>query len=151
MNSNAKIERISEIIAFILHLMGGEAYSKTKLMKLIYLLDVIQARNNKLKFSGATFRSYYYGPYSDDIEESLLFLQELGYISVNHRVGQNRNTFYHFRLKDMPRFGQLTDNEKLLIKQNLSSLIELDLNELLEISYATKEFKQSSFNKVIEL
>ncbi len=81
-----RLERISEVLGLILQLMGGETYSKTKLVKLAYLLDVIQSRRGRPGFSGIAFRSYYYGPYSEDIEESLDYLQECGYIKVETRM-----------------------------------------------------------------
>lgn len=146
-----KIERISEIIAFILRLMGGRAYSKTKLVKLLYLLDVMYARNNISNFSGVEFKSYYYGPYSDDIDESLQFLEDLGYISISRRVNMEGNTYYCFELHSIPEFGQLDGREKSEIQRLLYPLIDRSLDELLDITYATKEYRQTDFNEVIPL
>ena len=149
MSYDAKIERISEILSRILHLMGGRAYSKTKLVKLLYLLDVIQSRRDKPRFSGVNYVSYYYGPYSDDIEESIDFLEELGYISVMRREPNNGNLYYLIQLKALPQFGQLADDEKLEIREILLPLARLDLEELLDITYATPEFSEAPFGEAI--
>ena len=146
-----KLERISEILSYILHLMGGETFSKTKLVKLVYLLDVIQARRDQSKFSGITYKSYYYGPYSDDIEESLQYLTELGYTHVEHRVSGNGNPYYHIGLERLPSFGTLSDAEKQEIRQLLSPLVSLDLRMLLDIAYDTREYTQAQFGEQIPL
>ena len=151
MNRNAKIERISEILSLILHLMRGEAFSKTKLVKLIYLLDVIQSRKGSHNFSGVDFRSYYYGPYSEDLEESISLLANLGYISVTPNQSDSGNPYYHFKLNALPNFGRLTDEEKLQMKEYLMPLIELNSKQLLNISYDTKEYRQVELGEAIRL
>jgi hypothetical protein len=146
-----KFKRISEIIAFILCLMGGRAYSKTKLVKLLYLLDVIYARNNKSNLSGIEYKSYYYGPYSEDIDESLQFLEDEGYISISRQIGIEGNVYYCVKLRNVPEFGQLDGREKAKIQKLLSPLVNRSLDELLDITYATKEYRQTKFNEVISL
>ncbi len=151
MATMAKVERISEILAFILRLMGGKTYSKTKLVKLLYLLDVMHARNGIPHFSGIEYRSYYYGPYSEDIDESLQFLEEAGYITVSQKMGAEGNMYYCFVLHDTPEFGRLRGEERSKIQRLLSPLLQRSLHELLDITYTTKEYKQTDFNEVIRL
>jgi uncharacterized protein YwgA len=146
-----KIERISEIIAFILRLMGGRAYSKTKLVKLLYLLDVMYARNGEPNFSGIEYKSYYYGPYSDDIDESLEFLDDHGYITISQNMGEEGNMYYAFELHDTPEFGGLSGREKSQIQRLLSPLVNRSLDELLDITYSTKEYQRTDFREVIAL
>jgi len=146
-----KLERVSEIIAFILRLMGGKAYSKIKLVKLLYLLDVMYARNGQSHFSGVEFKSYYFGPYSDEIEESLNFLKYHGYIDISQYLGEEGNMYYVLTLHDMPEFGCLSGQEKSQIQQFLLPLVQRSLNELLDITYATKEYQQTDFREVIAL
>jgi uncharacterized protein YwgA len=147
-----KIERISEILAFVLHLMKNrEVFSKTKLAKLLYLLDVVKSRQGVPKFTGIEYTSYYYGPFSDDIEESLSLLNALGHISADERTGFNGNSYYHIKLNQLPNFGCLTDQEKKDIKNILSPLISRDLNDVLGIAYNTKEYKETPFGEVISL
>lgn len=147
-----KTERISEILSFILHLMkNGEVFSKTKLVKLLYLLDVVKSRRGIPKFSGVEYSSHYYGPFSDDIEESISLLTSLGHIKMDERTSLSGDPYYHIKLKQLPIFGCLTDREKLDIKEIISPLINRDLNEILEITYHTKEYKESSLGEVIAL
>ncbi len=149
---NKKIERISEILSFMLHLMrNGEVFSKTKLVKLVYLLDVVKSRRGTPKFSGVEYSSHYYGPFSDDIEDSISFLTSLGHVTINEHTSFNGNPYYHIKLKQLPNFGYLTDQEKMDIKEIVSPLINRGLNEILEITYNTKEYKNASLGEVIAL
>ncbi|OQX06971.1 MAG: hypothetical protein BWK80_50120 [Desulfobacteraceae bacterium IS3] len=148
---NSKIERISEILCLLLHIMGGESFSKTKLVKLLYLLDVVKSRKGVPKFSGITFKSYYYGPYSDEIEESISLLSSLGYVTIKKDIGFSGNSYYQIQLNRLADFGHLTDREKIEIKEIVSPLINRSLNELLNITYSTKEFKKTSFGEAISL
>jgi len=150
--TNERIERISEIIAFMLHLMKNrEIFSKTKLVKLLYLLDVVKSRRNIRNFSGVEYRSYYYGPFSEDIEDSISLLKSLGHISVDERKSLNGNPYYHIKLNQLPNFGYLSDEDKKDIKKILSPLIDRELNDVLDITYNTKEYKDTPFCEVISL
>ncbi|MCP4347303.1 MAG: DUF4065 domain-containing protein [Desulfobacterales bacterium] len=150
--ANEKIERICEILSFVLHLMkNGEVFSKTKLAKLLYLLDVVKSRQRIPKFSGIKYTSYYYGPFSDDIEESISLLTTFGHITVTKDTSFDGNPYYHIKLNQLPNFGYLTDQEKMDIKKIISPLINRELNELLEITYNTKEYKNAPFGELISL
>lgn len=151
MDAEIKIERISEILAFLLHLMGAQTFSKTKLVKLIYLLDVIHSRRDGTPFSGIEYKSYYYGPYSEEIEASLDLLSELGYISVTYNVRLDGTPYYHIQLKNLAHFGYLTGQERLQIRKDMQGLVDLDLRDVLDITYKTKEFKEVPLGEVITL
>ena len=56
-----KIKRVSSIIAYILLLLGGKEYSKTKIVKLLYLLDIGYARYKKRSFTNGKAGRYYTG------------------------------------------------------------------------------------------
>lgn len=130
-----KTEKIAEILAFIIHLMGGKAKSKTKLFKLIYLLDAIQSRKNKKnKFSGVTLQNYFYDPYSEEIENAIFFLSDQKYISVEKVDRDNGNTRYDFNLRETPILNRLTTEDKQNIRKSLSSLFDLHLSNFISNS-----------------
>lgn len=128
-----------------------EIFSKTKLVKLLYLLDVVKSRRRIRKFSGVEYRSYYYGPFSEDIEDSILLLKSLGHISVDECRSLSGNSYYHIKLNQLPDFGYLSDEDKRDIKKILSPLTDRELNDVLDITYNTKEYKDAPFGEVISL
>jgi hypothetical protein len=147
---NSKIEKISEIIAFIISIFNGEIYSKTKLVKLLYLIDVVFARKHKKAFSGISYTSYYYGPYSEDIEKALKLLQDFKYITTEPYQTFDGTNYYRFKLNSMPHFSSLTSAERSEVKDILSPFVTMDLKDIVEVAYNTKEYKQTDFNKTIQ-
>jgi uncharacterized protein YwgA len=147
-----RIERIAEIIAYVLQLVGGQLFSKTKLVKLLYLLDVTESRKQRNGgFTQIEFKSYYYGPYSEDIENGLSLLSEMGAISVGQRTSMDGNPYYHIKLHSVPDFGHLRDEDRRRIRAALSPLLNLNLQQLLDIAYETEEYSDVDFGEVIPL
>ncbi|NES17996.1 MAG: hypothetical protein F6K41_03495 [Symploca sp. SIO3E6] len=151
MSNQPNIKKIAEIIALVLRMMGGFAYSKTKLVKIIYLLDVIQARKGNKHFSTATYKSYYYGLYSDDIDDAINLLTDLGYVEVGQRTSIDGNTYYTFKLKDTLYFGELSQKERADISEDTSQLAALDLKKILEVTYSTAEYDNTQFGEEVKL
>lgn len=151
MDEFVRIRRVSEVIAFILGLMGGETRSKTKLVKLIYLLDVVQARKgNSHEFSGVRFKRYYYGPYSDDIDDALELLQKNNCISMKSVLGYEHQ-YFHIKLIYPPPYVELSESDRQQIHNSLGQLVDLNLRTVLDVAYATDEFKSAEFGEPITL
>jgi hypothetical protein len=151
MGIDAKIERIAEIVAYILRLMGGKAFTETKLVKLVYLLDVIQSRKGHPHFSGAVFRSYYPGPSSDDVMDAISLLLKFGYVSMTKKQEMDGIVYHHFKLHEQPLFGRLTDEERLQIREDLLPLVDFNVKRLRAIASKTKESTQVPLGEVINL
>ena len=147
---NSKLEKISEIIALIISTFNGEIYSKTKLVKLLYLIDVVFARKYKKAFSGISYKSYYYGPYSEDIEKAIKLLQDFKYIATEQYQGFEGTTYYRFKLNSMPHFSSLTEEERNEVKSILLPFVSMDLQAIVQVAYNTKEYKQTDFNNTIQ-
>ena len=149
---NTKIKRVANIIAYILDLLGGKEYSKTKIVKLLYLLDIGYARYKGRSFTNIYFTSYYYGPYSSDIEEAIDYLVENKHLTVNRfQSDYCRNRMYYtFELHNPPNFW-LTNEEKLEIQKYLKDYLYLSLNELLRITYESEQYKATKFGELIQI
>jgi hypothetical protein len=147
---NSKIEKISEIIALVISIFNGEIYSKTKLVKLLYLIDVVFARKYNKAFSGISYKSYYYGPYSEDIEKAIKLLQDLKYITTEQYQASDGTNYYRFKLNSMPYFSSLTAAERSEVKDILSPFVTMDLKDIVQVAYNTKEYKQTDFNNTIQ-
>jgi uncharacterized protein YwgA len=148
---NLKIEKISEIIAFVISIFNGEIDSKTKLVKLLYLIDVVFARKYKKTFSGISYKSYYYGPYSEDIEKALKLLQDFKYLTVEAYQGLDGTNYYRFKLNSMPSFNALTEVERSEVKNIVPPFVLMPLKDIIQVAYNTKEYKQTDFNNIIQL
>lgn len=148
----SKIERISEIIAYILSLTKNkEIFSKTKLVKVLYLLDVVKSRRDHSDFTGIDYTSYYHGPFSEDIEDGLNLLSLGEYVAINQKTAFSGRLYYHIKLERIYDFGILTLEEKQEIKEIVLPLLQLDLKQVLEITYNTKEYTNVMFGEAISL
>jgi hypothetical protein len=145
-----KIKRIAHIIAYILTLLGGKEYSKTKIVKLLYLLDISYARFKSKSFTDINFTSYYYGPYSSEIEEAIDYLIRNKKLTVTRsRSGyQSNKNYYTFELNDTVDFW-LTLEEKYEIHCYLKDYLHLSLNELLKITYKSEQYRTTNFGDLI--
>jgi uncharacterized protein YwgA len=148
---NLKIEKISEIIAFVISIFNGEMDSKTKLVKLLYLIDVVFARKYKKSFSGIHYKSYYYGPYSEDIEKALKLLQDFKYLTTESCQELDGTNYYRYKLNAMPPFNALTESERSEVKNILPPFVLMPLKNIIQVAYNTKEYKQTDFNHIIQL
>jgi len=151
MSIDTKTERIAEILAYLLRLMGGKVFTETKLVKLIYLLDVIQSRKGHPHFSGAVFRRYYPGPSSDDVIDAISLLLKLGYISMTNKREIDGGMYHHFKLQEQPLFGHLTNEERLQIREDVLPLVDFNFKQLRVIATETKESAQVLLGEVINL
>jgi len=153
MESNEKIKRIAEIISYILQLLGGKEYSKTKIVKLLYMLDVCYSKKYKKSFTEITFKSYFYGPYSSDIEDAIELLINLGCVSVNRVQSEyyNDKEYYIFKLNSIPDFGLLKNKDKRYIQIFLQDYLHLSLSDLLDRVYETEEYKKADFGDKIRI
>ena len=144
--------RIAEILGLLLKACGGRCITKTKLMKLMYLMDYHFARKQKVpSFSGARYISYFYGPYSDDVEEALTLLQELGHVRQTVDSNVFAEPYYVYILEKLPNFGELNDRERVEILNFFKRHAHLDHREAREKAYATKAYKRTKFGEQIKL
>ena len=64
-------QMISSVVKYIVwKLQEGEwSISKTKIVKLLYLIDIEYFRHYRVALTGFPWKYYYYGPYSSEIED----------------------------------------------------------------------------------
>jgi len=69
-----KLKPVELWILLILKAAGGEVCCKTKIMKILFLLERVYG------IIGVKFEPYNYGPWSKDVEDALMRLVELGLV-----------------------------------------------------------------------
>jgi hypothetical protein len=152
MADQTKIKRVAYIIAYVLTLLGGKEYSKTKIVKLLYLLDIDYARYKGKSFTNINFTSYYYGPYSSEIEDAIDYLIKNKKLTVTRsRSGyQSHKNYYTFELNSTLNYW-LTNEEKYEIHCYLKDYLNLSLNELLRITYESEQYRATNFGDLIQM
>ncbi|MHA1230250.1 MAG: hypothetical protein ACTSRP_10200 [Candidatus Helarchaeota archaeon] len=132
---------------FILMFLGysprNKVEGKTRFQKLIYLLN----KHHNI-FPNLKYTRYYYGPYSNELEEAINNLKRIGYI--NEKIIYFGPSFYYYQInrnltesgykkfKDLEsRYVKVAEKIKKMIKSTLSSknYFDMELSELLKIVY----------------
>ena len=115
----------------------GVGFGKTKLVKLLYLMDVENYRIRRTTISGLEWHFYHYGPYAFDIDNSLKEL-ELDIPQDTVRTGQGHKAIV-FRLSHdhRPSLGEHlpSSRELRIVNTVVRDWGEVDLNALLNHVY----------------
>jgi len=139
-----------EIIEYILELSGGAVFSKTKLVKLLYLLDYKLFREKGTTLTGLRFKSYFYGPYTEEIDSLLDELVREGKIRIEQREALFEPVvYYEIRLLKKPTYRKLTDDLRQEIERILRPYIPLSLRDILDEVYETEPFINTDFGEEI--
>ena len=149
-DATEKLERVSEVIGLTLTTHGGKMQSKTRLINLLYLIDLHFARNFGSPLTGLEYRSYFYGPYPESIDSVLEYLRSSGFLKITQeKDAETGRLYYTFKLLDLPQFGRLTVKEKEEIRKIASQYVYNLTDDILEKVYETKEYIKTPFGEVI--
>lgn len=150
MSRGSEDKKLLEVIGIILQMHGGVLYSKTKLVKLLFLIDKHFANESGSPLTNVKYRSYFYGPYSGDIESALDYLAQNGYITIRYVSDFVAEPYYVLTLVEPPKFSALSEEEKEKVRDIISRYVNTSLKDILEEVYETEEYKKTEFGEVIK-
>lgn len=137
----SKLTKIESAIIFFLKNLPSNP-TRTKLMKLLYLADLLHCQKHKKLLTGATYRSYFYGPYSEEIISSLNELKES---YVNEIPGQtvDGQDFYLYQVRSIEALQEpsLNEEEKKTLRQTIKKYGDLPLDQILKIVYTSEPYR----------
>ena len=117
--------------------------TRTKLVKLLYLIDLYYAKSKNRSLTGLTYRSYYFGPYSGQIINAINQLK--GYeIEEYSNISLDGREYYLYRPGMNPRWQSppaLEYEEEKVIDQVISEHGDKSLDEILKYVYNTEPYK----------
>ena len=135
MTNNLLRELIAHVITELIDRSVG--FGKTKLIKLLYLMDVENYSRRRVTITGLEWRFYHYGPYAPEIEDALRDLElDIPQDSVTIGTGHTATVFRPNR-QSRPRLGAYVSSpaELRLVDRVISEWGEEDLNPLLNYVY----------------
>jgi uncharacterized protein YwgA len=128
--------------------------TRTKLVKLLYLIDLLFYKKKETTLTGLKYVSYYYGPYAPEIIEAVNSLNNFE-IQEEMSSSLDGNTYYLYsvgvnsRLRcDIDKI--LKSEEKEVADEILAKHGNNSLDYLLKEVYATREYKNTSLGKEIK-
>ena len=123
---------------------AGRPVLRTQLVKLVYLADREFAREQGRQLTDCHYTSYYYGPYSDEIVAAA---HELNGIEVQEEAGLSAtgNSYYLYRPGPCRRTGfpDLDPVEHTVVSDTVQKFVGKNLQDLLDVVYATPEFERT--------
>jgi hypothetical protein len=139
----------------IVYLLSGlRSYpTRTKLVKLLYLADLLYSKKYGRTLTGVTYFSYFYGPYSDEIARSITKLKDADCIEEHVGVGVEGQEYYLYSVKNDFEFpeGLLGSSERKTLNKVITDYGDLDLDDILNIVYSTKPFHETKKGHRIHL
>lgn len=118
--------------------------TRTKLVKLLYLIDLSSAKTKGTSLTGVTYRSYYYGPYSEEIIEALNELKDYE-IDEYASITKDGREYYLYRPGLTPRWKnppKLPADEDKIIDRIVKKHGNKSLDEILNYVYSTPAYKK---------
>ncbi len=142
---------ISHIITELTDMNVG--FGKTKLIKLLYLVDVENYRRRGATITGLKWRFYHYGPYAPEIEDALRALElDIPQDSVTIGTGHTATVFRpNQRLR--PRLGAYVSSaaELRLVDRVIREWGEEDLNPLLNhVYFFTEPMRHAERGEILD-
>lgn len=128
-------QKTKQMLCFILK---DDPRDVTSLIKLSYLIDLAAVRKLGQKISEFEYIRYNYGPFDPKVYANLNELQKDGLvISVSHYTNYGENVLFKMNAEDADS-SMLSEPEKELIADMLSSLKGYGARMLTDIAYATQ-------------
>ncbi len=101
--------------------------------------------------TGITYKSYFYGPYSQEIDAALQDLKRMGYITLELKDNIFNGKSYFVLTQNAPvPLTLLSDEEKREIVEFLGHYIDKPLDDIIDEVYTSKEYLNTSFGEVIK-
>ena len=130
-------ENIKNAVFYILERAENQEIpiGKTRLMKLLYLLDIENYKSNQNVLTGLDWVFYKYGPYAFEIEQ---LLNKIGIVEEDIHVGGGK-IFSKFKKEFGEEDIKIDIETKTIIEKLIDEWGTADLNELLDYVYFETE------------
>jgi len=138
------------IIHLTAKLEGG--LTRTKLIKLLFLADLHYFKKHQSSITGVRYRSYFYGPYSEEIMKAVNRLNGFEIEEYSGSSSEGRG-YYIYTLGKNPRNLKinLRPEEKKTLDFVIKDFGDIPLPKLLEYVYSTEAFRECRKGGLIDL
>lgn len=125
--------KLNDMIEYIVSHFSGNALTRTKLVKLLYLADRESYITRDRQISNIKYMKYHYGPYCEDIVDTL---QNMDGDEIRELSGRSKNgTYYRYESNSDYEGSTLTREERAILKQVLHEYESTQTKQLVETVY----------------
>lgn len=134
---------LEQVILYLVgRLAGGRTLvGRTRIMKLLYLADLVAKYRLGKTITGSRYYYYFFGPYSDEVQNAIISLTAKGLLSDNPvltNAGQAHD--YKANVKETPALP-LTKEEKDILDEIIVKFGRRKLEEVVKTAYQTPPMK----------
>lgn len=141
---------LKETILYVISSIDGNV-SRTRIVKLLYLIDFFSLANLGSKVTKVNYNYYYYGPYSESIIECVDELKRHGDLQefvIQNSFGNN-SYLYEVTKRHSEIQGLTGSPEKLaIIDRVIRDFSRMDFKQLLGFVYSTPPIEDNKQGKV---
>ena len=142
--------KLDQAIIYLVNKLRG--LTRTKLVKLLYLADIGHCSRTRKSLTKVTYCSYYYGPFSEKIIESIEKLRPYE-IEEFYRTSKDGREYYTYTSGTNPRIMMLnlTQEEKRTLEKVINTYGAMNLDDLLKYVYCTPQYRKSRKGETISI
>lgn len=150
LTEDPQFTKLDQAIIYLVHKLYG--LTRTKLVKLLYLADIAHYTRTNTSLTKVTYYSYYYGPYSEGIIESIEKLNPYE-IEESYRTSKDGREYYTYSLGRYPRITNLnlTHEESQTLDEIITTYGAMNLDDLLKYVYGTPQYRKSRKGETITI
>lgn len=146
MNELDKTPKLNSIIYYLVKSLPNRL-NRTKLVKLVFLIDKLAKEKNGKTITGLEYIFLLYGPFADEIVDSVELMDD-------HEIKEtkNRDGSFSYSIANNPRFEPLEflDNkEKDILFEIIEEYGYKSLREILDYVYGLEEIKDADALKIV--
>ncbi|MCS0351186.1 Panacea domain-containing protein [Vibrio ordalii] len=129
------MNKIQSLVAYLCMNYPYESeLSKERLTKLVYLADWISALVDDKQITRIDWLFNHYGPYVDDVVESVLFNTDFSIVSEQTMYGSEKNIIsFHGASSNI----ELTSREKQIVDAVINKTEKMYFNDFIDYVYST--------------
>jgi hypothetical protein len=153
-------KKIHEAVYLLISKLEG-SLTRTKIVKLLYLMDLHAEQELGSSITGIQYKRYFYGPFSKKILSAIDKMNGFEIIERNQTSSKGRE-YYTYELGNQPRFSLKKpsiffengdrDEEKIeIFKSIVKKFGDENTDKILSAVYDTPSFSDTEFGKKIEL
>ncbi|MDK2373185.1 MAG: Panacea domain-containing protein [Candidatus Korarchaeota archaeon] len=149
------MEKIMEVVLYVSRRLEKTRVKvgRTRIMKILYLADLIAKSKLGRTITKTEYRYYFYGPYSREVIDAIIKLKNEGYLTDNTELTKF-GLAHDYRPTEKAykaQFEHLTKEEAEILDSVIRKFGRNELLRLLDVVYATEPMRKAFPGEVLRL
>lgn len=137
------MNKLENLIMLFATRMDKFGFTRTEIMKLVYLFEYYYKQTYQMSFSNTKFIRYHYGPFAFPVLEKVDELENKDYLKMDIKITYNQKNCYVYKSNNNKSYEVIMDGNVLYIADFiLNKYNDMSLNELIEWSYSTPPMEE---------